>query len=394
MYQRPHLEVLNRRLSEPRRFIQVLVGPRQVGKTTLARQFMQSTQQPVQYFSADENLSADPVWIFQNWESSRLKLNQLGGSEMILIFDEIQKVNSWSQSVKEQWDKDSLSGTNIKVILLGSARLTIQQGLTESLAGRFELIPLSHWSLSEMEAAFGFTPEQFVWFGGFPGAAPLMNDLERWRSYVMNSLIETTLSKDILMLMRVDKPALLKKLFELGCAYSGQILSFNKMLGQLQDAGNTTTLSNYLSLLESAGMLAGLEKYGKSPLSVRASSPKLQVLNTAYISAYTSSDLEKAKADSAHWGRVIETAIGAHLYNKGKAKGIEVFYWREGNNEIDFVIVRNQKLIGIEVKSGFSSGTTGMSAFQRLFNPDKVLLISNEGLTWQEFLRIPPETLF
>jgi len=394
MFERPQLAILKKRMEEPRRFIQVITGPRQVGKTTLVRQFKDYATLPVHYASADEGFATGQVWIDQQWEAARLQLQQSGGSSAILVLDEIQKISNWSQSVKMNWDKDTTDHLPLKVILLGSASLLIQQGLTESLAGRFELIHLPHWSSTEMEAAFGFSPEQYVWFGGYPGAASLIKEPDRWRDYVLHSLIETTISKDILMLVRIEKPALLKKLFELGCAYSGQILSYNKMLGQLHDAGNATTLSHYLNLLENAGMLAGLEKFGKTLLSVRASSPKLQVLNNAFTTVNSSLDLQQAMNDNSFWGRKVESAIGAHLYNEGKKHGLQVFYWREGNNEVDFVLVKQNQAIGIEVKSGFTSKAPGMSAFQRKFNPHKVLLVSQTSIKWQDFLKISPLDLF
>lgn len=394
MFHRQQLQVLSKRMEEPRRFIQVIVGPRQVGKTTLVRQFQESAKMPVHYASADESFAADPVWIEQQWEAARLKWKQSGSPEAILIIDEIQKINHWSQAVKLHWDKDSHEKTPLKVVLLGSARLTIQQGLTESLAGRFELIPLPHWSLPEMEAAFGFTPEQFTWFGGYPGAATLIGDPARWRDYILHSLIETTISKDILMLTRIDKPALLKRLFELGCAYAGQIFSYNKMLGQLNEKGSTVTLAHYLNLLDSAGMLMGLEKFGRSPLVARASSPKFQPLNTALISANFPMSFEQTQADATAWGRLVETAIGAHLVNEGRRHGIAVFYWREGNDEVDFVLEKNGQAIAIEVKSGTHLRVTGMAVFQKNFQPHKVLMVGKSGVPWQDFLRISPEDLF
>jgi len=169
--------------------------------------------------------------------------------------------------------------------LLGSSPLLVQQGLSESLAGRFEILRIGHWSFSEMRDAFGLTVDQYLYFGGYPGSAALINDEERWRRYLLDSLIETTLARDILLMNRVDKPALLRQMFRLGCEYSGQILSYQKMLGQLQDAGNTTTLAHYLDLLSGAGMLCGLSKFSSEVVRQRGSSPKLQVLNNGLMTA-------------------------------------------------------------------------------------------------------------
>ena len=273
-----HNELL-KRLKEKRRFVQVLVGPRQVGKTTVVRQVMKASGIPFHYASADEPTILDRTWLEQQWDIARLmaKDKKTGA---LLVLDEIQKVAHWSSVVKLLWDADTHSDTPLKVVLLGSSPLLIQSGLTESLAGRFEVIAVQHWSFIEMREAFGWNLEQYIFYGAYPGAAELINDPERWRRYILDSLIETTISRDILLLTRVDKPALLRRLFQLGCAYSGQILSYQKMIGQLTDAGNTTTLAHYLELLKGAGMLAGLSKYAYGQVRQRGSSPKLQVLNT------------------------------------------------------------------------------------------------------------------
>ena len=311
-----------------------------------------------------------------------------------MVIDEIQKIDNWSETVKLLWDTDTRNKVNLKVILLGSSRLLLQQGLTESLAGRFESTYMGHWSFDEMQQAFGWDVNQYVWFGGYPGSATLINDEERWKTYVTESLIETSISKDILMLTRVDKPALMKRLFELGCLYSGQILSYTKVLGQLQDAGNTTTLSHYLELLDTAGLLAGIEKYAPDVIRQRSSSPKFQVHNTALISAQRNDLFKDILAKPDQWGRMVESANGAHLINHSLTEKFNLHYWREQNEEVDFVIERKGKVIGLEVKSGAAGSTSGMTAFKNKFNPDKVLLIGNAGLPWQDFLKLNPVSLF
>lgn len=395
-YSRPQLKTLTERLNEPRRFIQVILGPRQTGKTTMVQQYLSKAGAAgTHYATADELAASDGIWISQQWEAARIKYKSSSKKGLVFIIDEVQKVPDWSSAVKYEWDKDTREKINIKVVLLGSAQLTIQRGLSESLAGRFEVIRFPHWSLIEMQKAFKFTPDQFVWFGGYPGAAGLINDEARWKEYIKNSLIETTISKDIFMLAKIDKPALLKRLFELGCEYSGQILSFNKMLGQLRDAKNTTTLSNYLRLLGSAGLITGLEKYSKRKVVTRSSSPKLQVLNTAFISSQTNYNFKSVRRQPALWGRIIESAVGAHLHNSTAGKGINLYYWREGNNEVDFVLEMDDKIIAIEVKSSASGVKfNGMSTFAKKFNPYKTLLISPSGISWQEFLQTDPVTLF
>ena len=282
---RKEYKTLQKRIeNEPRRFIQVLFGPRQTGKTTLVNQFLAATSIPAYAASADSIPESDYTWIGQQWEIARAKQYQ-SEAELILVLDEIQKISNWSEQVKKYWDEDTLQKRQIKVILLGSSRLLLQKGLTESLAGRFETIYLGHWTYNEMNENFGITHDQYAWFGGYPGSAPLIQDEDRCKQYLLNALIETSISVDILQLTRVDKPALLKRVFELGWVYSGQIVSYTKMIGQLQDAGNTTTIAHYLHLLDTAGLLTGLEKYDRQKLRQRSSSPKFQVHNNALISA-------------------------------------------------------------------------------------------------------------
>jgi len=311
-----------------------------------------------------------------------------------LVIDEIQKIDNWSEVVKQQWDKDTRENTNIKVILLGSSRLLIQKGLTESLAGRFETLHLGHWSYAEMQKAFGWSIEQYVYFGGYPGSAALINDEERWKNYMKDSLIETSISKDILMLTRVDKPALLKQLFEIGCLYSGQILSYTKIIGQLQDAGNTTTLANYLRLLSDGGLLGGLEKYAGNIIRKRGSSPKFQVYNNALITAQSDYSYEKAIIDPKLWRRLVESSVGTHLLNHSVSERYNLYYWREGKHEVDFVLEKGDKVIGLEVKSGKSGESEGMGVFAKKFHPEKVLLVGAGGIPYDEFLKINPKELF
>ncbi len=394
MFERPHIQHLITRLKEPRSFIQVLMGPRQVGKSTLTGQVLDKLNIPNLFISADAVANSGETWLEQQWEVARLQLKSTGAPEFILAIDEIQKISNWSKVIKKLWDEDTRARQNIKVILLGSSRLLLQQGLTESLAGRFETSYLGHWSFAEMEQAFGVTAEKYVWFGGYPGAAALMSDEDRWKKYVNDALIETSISKDILMLTRVDKPALLRQLFELGCLYSGQVLSYTKIVGQLQDAGNTTTLAHYLQLLDTAGLLAGIEKYTGEQLRQRSSSPKFQVHNTALLTAQQGDSLTEVIVKPDVWGRWVEAAIGAHLVNHKLSEGYSVHYWRHRNDEVDFVLEKKGKVIGLEVKSGATQKAPGMEAFKKQHEPDKVLLVGNSGIPWQEFLKMNPSQLF
>jgi uncharacterized protein len=389
-FQRDYAAVLAARLGEPRRFLHVVAGPRQVGKTTLVQQVLEALDRPSVFVSADEPALRDAAWLGAQWERARIAAKDAGKSGTVLALDEAQKIPGWSEAVKRLWDEDTRARLPLRVVLLGSAPLLMQRGLAESLAGRFEILHLPHWSFAEMRTAFGCSLEQFLYFGGYPGAAPLMNDPPRWRRYLLDALIETTISRDVLLLTRVDKPALLRRLFELGCRYSGQVLSYTKMLGQLHDAGNSTTLAHYLELLTGAGMLTGLSKFAGAAVRSRGSSPKLQVFNTALLTAQSGLTPAEARADREFWGRLTESAVGAHLANAAASGACELFYWREGNQEVDFVLRAGRTVVAIEVKSGRAPvALPGLSAFSAAFKPKRSLLVGGDGIPLDEFLSRP-----
>ena len=392
-FNRPIHETLCQRLAEPRRFMQVMVGPRQTGKTTLARQVMAGMKLASHYASADEPALKDRTWIEQQWEIGRSRAsNGARRRDALLVLDEIQKIPGWSETVKRMWDEDTAAATPLRVVVLGSSALLMQQGLTESLAGRFEVIPVTHWSFGEMHEAFGWDVEQYVFHGGYPGAAGLIDDHQRWSRYIIDSLIETTISRDILLMKRVDKPALLRRLFELGCQYSGQVLSYTKMLGQLHDAGNATTLAHYLNLLASAGLLTGLAKCARVGVRQRASSPKLQVLNTALMTAPSLLTLQEARAEPNYWGRLVESTVGASLVNGLAGTQSEVLYWASRNREVDFVLRRGPVIVAIEVKSGGRrTYLPGLEAFSKAFAVKRKLLVGGQGIPLDEFLATPAD---
>ncbi len=389
-FQRPQAASLAKRLAEPRRFVQVVAGPRQVGKSTLVQQVTAGLGVPVRYTSADEPTLRGAGWIGQQWEAARLEAAGAGKGGAVLVLDEIQKIPAWSEAVKRLWDEDTRARRPLKVVLLSSAPLLVAHGLTESLAGRFEMLHLPHWSLAEMRAAFGWSLDEYVFFGGYPGAAPLVGEPARWARYVADSLIETSIARDVLLLSRVDKPALLRRLFELACRYSGQVLSYTKMLGQLHDAGNATTLAHYLELLAGAGMVCGLQKYAGDAARSRGSSPKLQVLNTGLASAVSGLTPAQARADREFWGRLVESAVGAHLANAAAAGECELYYWRERNFEVDFVVRAGRRLTAIEVKSGRAPlAHAGTAAFAQAFKANRTLLVGGDGVPVEEFLSQP-----
>jgi len=387
---RSEAAVLARRLREPRRFLNVVSGPRQAGKTTLVAQVLAQLDRPGVFVSADEPSLRDSAWLVAQWDRARLLAREGGRRGVVLVVDEIQKVIGWSDTVKRLWDEDTRAGLPLRVVLLGSAPVLVQRGLSESLAGRFELLHLPHWSYSEMQSVFGCSLDQYLYFGGYPGAAPLMRDPPRWRRYLLDSLVEPAIARDVLLLTRVDKPALLRRLFELGCRYSGQILSYTKMLGQLHDAGNTTTLAHYLDLLAGAGMVTGLPKFCGSAVRSRGSSPKLQVLNTALLTVHSPHSPAEARADQEFRGRLIESAVGAHLANAAAGGDCELFYWREGNRDVDFVLRAGRVIVGIEVKSSRTPASLpGLAAFSEAFKPKRNLFIGAGGIPLEEFLMRP-----
>ncbi|MBI3125735.1 MAG: ATP-binding protein [Ignavibacteriales bacterium] len=395
MFKRIQFDKIYNRLTEKRKFIQVLSGPRQSGKTTLANQIAGKLELPIHSVSADSPVPYNAVWLEQQWEIARINVNKNPNSESLLILDEIQKVHGWPEVIKKLWDEDTKNKTKVKVLLLGSAPLLIQKGLTESLAGRFELIPISHWNYVEMRDAFGWNLDQYIWFGGYPGAAELINDEERFKNYIRDSLIETTISRDILLLTRIDKQALLRQLFQLGTFYSGQIVSYQKMLGQLHDAGNTTTLAHYLNLLSASGLLTGLQKYSGLQIRQRSSSPKFLVLNNALISAQSNLSFEEARSNKDYWGRLVETAVGSYLLNGIIGTNLKLMYWREGAKEVDFIFDNGGKITALEVKSGrLRESLAGIETFNSLYEPKRKLLIGQKGIPLEEFFLTPAAQWF
>lgn len=389
MYKREHYKIFLKRLREKNNFIQVLIGPRQCGKTTLAQQVASSIKIKTHYISADSPTPLTPTWLEQQWEVARL-LSKKSSKGALLILDEIQKIHGWSEVVKKLWDEDKANKINLKVMILGSSPLLIQKGLTESLAGRFELIPLYHWSYKEMKEAFGWDLDKYIYFGGYPGSAKLINDEERWSNYIRDSLIETTISRDIFLLTRIDKQPLFRQLFKLGTSYSCQIVSYQKLLGQLHDAGNTTTLAHYLQLLSNAGMLTGLQKYSGSEIRQRSSSPKFLSLNNALITSQSQFNFKEAKLNTDFWGRLIENAVGSHLYSATIGTKLKLMYWREGSYEVDFILQNGSRLIAIEVKSGRQrESIKGMDMFSKQYNPSRKLLVGTGGISIEEFLLTP-----
>lgn len=394
-YQRPLLKILLERIQEPRKFIQVIAGPRQVGKTTMALALSDKIKGLAEYHSADDASYYSTVWIDQVWESLRTRMHFEQKSSAVLILDELQKISDWSAAIKKHWDRDARENRDIKLVLLGSSRLLLMDGLSESLMGRFELSYAGHWSFEEMQEAFGFSPEQYQWFGGYPGAAGFIRNELRFKEYIRNAIIEPTTVRDILMTTQIDKPALLRQLFDVGSGYSAQIVSFTKMLGQLQDAGNTTTLAKYLKLLEQAGLLSGLNKYSNRAIETKGTIPKFQVHNTALLSATRESFFEDTVKNRTEWGNVVENSVGTHLVScVNRQANASLYYWRENGCEIDYVVVYAKQIIGIEVKSGddgITKRTSGM--FAERFPGSKLILVGKQGIPYEVFMKMELDDL-
>ena len=390
MFVREKFGLLKSRIEEPRRFIQVIVGPRQIGKTTMVKQVLETVNIPFHHVTADNVPATQTSWVSEMWDTARSKMKMGGYAEFLLVIDEIQKIQGWSEVVKKEWDNDYFNNVNLKVVLLGSSRVMLEKGLADSLAGRFEEIRMGHWTFPEMREAFGMSLEQYIYYGGYPGAAPLINDYDRWSQYIESAIVDATINKDILHNNVVSKPALLRQTFELGATYSSQELSLTKLIGQLQDAGNTTTISSYLKLLSDAGMLTGLRKFANDAARKRASAPKFQVYNNALRNIYTDLTLEQAAIQPKEWGRYFESAIGAHIVSQAFVDRYDVYYWREGNDEVDYILQKKNKIIAIEVKSNHESHTTGLAKFKEKFHPDNILLVGPEGMSAEDFLSTSP----
>ena len=394
MYKRIEYQTIKARLEEPRRFIQVVMGPRQVGKSTVVRQVLEELDAPFKLFSADNVPATNSAWVSNCWAATRDLMDTNAYKSMILVIDEIQKISNWSEVVKKEWDDDTFHGREIKVLLLGSSRGMLEKGLSESLAGRFEEIRMTHWSYPEMKECFGFSLNQYLFYGGYPGAASLIDYEERFQQYIQSSIIDASINKDILMDTPIGKPALLRQTFELGAAYSGQILSLNKMLGSLQDAGNTATLSGYLNLLKESGMLCGLQKYSIDTARRKASIPKLQVYNNALKTIFTPLTFEQAILDRKEWGHIVESGIGAYIVSQAFTQRFEVFYWRERNDEVDFILRKKGTVIAIEVKSNAEKSTSGIIKFREMFHPKSAFIVGDGGISIEEFLSMDLKRIF
>ncbi|MDR0847662.1 MAG: AAA family ATPase [Propionibacteriaceae bacterium] len=385
MYQRALVQQLADRLNEPRHFMQIVVGPRQTGKTTAVTQSLKQITLPSRFVSVDEAVVPSREWLSNEWDLARqLALSSTG--QAVLVIDEIQKVPQWSSAVKALWDEDSRLEHDLQIVLTGSSSMLVQRGLEESLMGRFEVLYCHHWNYAECQQAFGYTLDDFLYFGGYPGAALLRHDEARWARYMGSSIVEPTISQDVLSMEQVRKPALLRALFRLGAIYSAQELSYTKLQGQLQDAGNTVTLAHYLDLLGKAGMLCGLQRFSLDAVQTRNSSPRLLVFDTSLMTYGYGASRSTLMDDRTARGHLVESAIGAHLLARSQDEGFDLFWWRDRSNEVDFVIRQGDRLTAIEVKSGTTKRLDGLDTFMKRYPRALALVIGTANCTLEQFL--------
>ncbi len=363
MFERKQVQLLSSRMAEARNpFIQFIIGPRQTGKTTMFVQALAHLDLASHVVSADDVANPTPEWVATEWQQAR-NLAKRSGARVVFVVDEIQKVAGWAGTVKGLYDKDRREGADVKPVLTGSSSLLLQKGLEESLMGRFEIVRCTHWSYAECREAFGYTLDDYLFLGGYPAVELFRDDEARWRDYVRDAIVEPTLSRDILEMGQVRKPALMRNLFYLCAAYSGQELSYNKMLGQLQEAGSVVTISSYLDAMGKAHMIAALMKFSRKEVKKRASSPRLMVYDTALLNACAGRGRQTALEVPEFRGHLVESAVGARLLARAADEHFELFWWREGAREVDFVVAGNDELVAIEVKSGGTSAQGGMVSF-------------------------------
>ena len=385
-YERKHVAEIRKRLSEPRSTIVAITGPRQVGKTTMVRQALEGAIAPVLYKSADGLvLSGSSGWLGDAWAEIRAKAEQANGTA-VLVLDEIQKIPNWSDEIKRYWDEDTWAGRDIRVVVLGSSVMLLNHGLRESLAGRFERVRAMPWSYAEMRDAFGWDLATYAVYGGYPGAAPFVTEPSRWMAYMRDSIIEPVLLKDLLQQQRIDKPGLLHELLRTGARLSGREISYTKLMASLPDAGNTGTLINYLALLEEAGLLCGLHKYTRAIMQKR-SSPKIQVFANGIATACASGWHEAMNAEQR--GRCYESLVGAHLRSAVEGSEYQLRWWRDGNDEVDYVLHSPTVTIAVEIATAPGHSRKGLEAFARSFPDARTLMVGGDGIPFDVFLDMP-----
>lgn len=391
MYERPEFRLLSDRLQEPRKFIQLVVGPRQIGKTTTVKQVLEVPEMPSVYASADTACGNEEEWLTLIWEKAREEARR-SSKGCVLAIDEIQRIPDWTQAVKRHWDADAWNKVNVKVVLIGSARARYIVGLSESLMGRFEEIRMTHWTFTEMREAFGWTLEQYVYFGGYPTAAVAINDELSWKEAIRSAVVDRTLARDILEDVRIAKAALMNRTLAVASARSGEEMSHTKLLTELQGpVGNVMTLSSYLALFHQSGLLGTLEKYEGGKLRRRSSIPKFQVHNNALCAALGAETFSDVRNDADLWHKRVRSAVGAYLASLAYRNGDELFYWRESDAEVDYVLHARSGVLAIQCEGG-RRADKGLEAFGRKFSPNATLIVGSGGMPLEMFLQTDPLT--
>jgi predicted AAA+ superfamily ATPase len=335
--QRDFEKILLNRLKERPRFIQVLLGPRQVGKTSGVLNVLENnfSEKKYNYFLIEESFYE------KDWFLNQIQ-KAIESNKKIIVLDEIQKLDHWSEAIKLIWDRLKHQKKQIHFVLLGSSSLKLTLGLSESLSGRFEMIPCYHWSYHESKHGFKLSFEQYHKMGGYPGSYPLIKDEHRFKSYIINSIFETSVQNDILRFAHVKKPALFRQTFQMICQFPAQVVSYNKLLGQLQDLGNVDQVKYYLDLYAQAYFINLIPKWTRSPLS-RATSPKI-IIGANVFPFFLS---ENQNHTEEFLGHLFENLVGNQLCQAFET----VYYWAEGAFELDFIVLNKGTIYGIEVKS-------------------------------------------
>ena len=361
----PFIKVLKANLASSH-LIQVVQGPRQTGKTTGVLHFLKSQKKIFHYVSADGVLGNGLSWILNEWQKACDK------KAAYFVVDEIQKITDWPGVIKQIGDKNARSAKPIQFILLGSSSLQIQKGLTESLAGRYQIVPVHHWNFLESKKLVPkMTLEQFLEVGGYPGSYRFLKNHDTFTNYIKQSIVEPVLHIDLLSFSRIQKPALFKQVFEILCHYPAQEISYTKLLGQIQDKGNTDLIKTYISFYERAFLFKSLQKFSARPVKIKSSSPKVLPLSPCFSLFGHSNNLLP---------RVFEATVGAQLL---RLPG-ELYYWREKNKEVDFVFRYKKTTYAIEVKWGNKKNSSGMDVFLKKFKTAVPVFINRNN--YESFL--------
>ena len=356
-------KIIKLRMDETSPLLQIIQGPRQVGKTTALQQYYDSNHKrtPIHFVSGDVISSA--LWIQEQWQIAR-------DAEKILIIDEIQKIPNWSEMIKKLWDEDKRKRLKPKCILTGSSSLSLQKGLSESLTGRFESISANHWSYQQSNQLHIMDLDEYLIYGGYPKSYSFMKDKKRWVDYITHSIVETVIGKDILMQAYVKSPALFRQAFYLLTSFPAQVISYNKLLGQLQDKGNIDLIKSYIELYESAYLIKTIQKFSGSEIRKKTSSPKIIIMAPALASFHR---IESLTDDER--GRIFESAVGAEFI---KAQ-FKPYYWADGDYEVDFVLEYKKNLIAIEVKSGKKKRSSSLEVFKKKYPTVKIIYINKDN---------------